>query len=242
MGTTEGSLHSDISGLSSGASRLDPSLNGFDDPEVDRMIRFAVSKVKRDFARYRDIDEESLFVDIKGDVWRGWKTFNRSLSKPGSHAFRVAYARLMDKRRAVRTRLHSAEQRDDGVTPGVRLKVAFEDPETEIAAILEGMYAKMKEYWDKPGLYQGPIGPGRPTLTWPQKAALTMLQRHMRWSYRDIEQYTKLYPGILAAVGVTQSKSHVFFLRSARAVTKFARKQKKLIGQSLPPGTPAAAA
>lgn len=196
-------------------------------PDVLHMVGVALKKRLREFpgllAKHHDLDEESLLQDLWGECAKS--KFDPALSSLKTHAYRVAYTRFAD---VMRARLHRIESdtTDTGNEGQRERRVEPADPEAEYGEMLRRIYVTVKPFCDQ---LPSQKGPGRPTPTFAQKAAISMLMKELGWSCRDAEEMTKRYPGILATIGVTQSRRYNFFSRTARAVTKFARKQKRFL-------------
>lgn len=183
-------------------------------PDVPRMVKLAVKRKRRMFDAYNDIDEASLYADVMGELVKA--KYDSSQSKPGTFAYRVAWARLMDISRRRTNEAHGKERmREDGVIRST--STAGEMPLEEIAA---GIYAAVKANFDRGGVPTRTPHCPRHRLDRTQRVSLFMLQERMGWSCRQAALALAADPEALRALGVTQPPSHQFFFRTRRAVTQ----------------------
>lgn len=185
------------------------------DPRIERTLRaFAAKKIWL-FSRFCDMDEESLYADLIGEVAKS--KYHPEKSAPHTHAINVAKRRIIDILRRLKNRLASAPALPEDVLPQERAAES-EDMGDELAE-------KVRRYYSLTLSVNIPPreGPGRPTLSPHQRIALAWLMKHMGWSCRDMERMCDRYPAILEAVGVTESRSYRFFARQNLAVTKLAK-------------------
>ncbi len=185
-----------------------------DHPDVPKMARLAVRRKLRMFDDYHDLDFDSLYADVMGELVKA--KYDPSKSQPGTFAYRVAWARLMDiSRRRTKEAEKQAEGRDVG-----EVKRAEIDPDESLEEIATGIYAAVQANFRRTGVPIRTPHCGKPYPNRAQRATLHMLKERMGWKSRDASKVLKDNPDVLRAIGVTQTPSRQFFYRADFFVTQ----------------------
>lgn len=186
-------------------------------PNVPKMIRLAIRRARKMFDAYPDIDDESLYADMLGELGRSF--YNPTKSQPGTFAYRVAWCRLRD---ISRKRSKENHHRQQAIESGEFTRGGRDDagPIEEIAA---GIYASVKDNFSRAGIPIRSKHCGKPYLDRIQRIALYMLQQRMGWSCREAESVLRANPTALLAMGVSQTPDHNFFWRIANAVSQLTK-------------------
>jgi DNA-directed RNA polymerase specialized sigma24 family protein len=185
-----------------------------EDPRVERMVRLAVKRKKRMFAEYHDIDEDSLVADMMGEVARA--KYDPTQSQAHTFAYRVAWSRQIDVSRK-RTRESNNQKHAIGLGEFKPGSVEDTMPLEELA---ETIYANVKNGFAYTTVPLRPKHCGKSYLDRAQRMTLHLLQQSKGWSCREAQEALKAHPEVLAAIGVTQTPSQMFFSRATEAVTQ----------------------
>jgi hypothetical protein len=201
-------------------------------PAVRACVADIVHRWMYKFRKFNDIDEESLYADVWGSLVKAH--YNPDKSAPQTFARNVVVRRMMDILRSRLKKVHSYNGPED--IPDRAFEP--EDPEAELTLLI-GQYYRSTVAYLPLQMQEKERRVGRPTPTIAQKAAITWLVQKMQWSYRDARDNFQRFPSILAEIGVTEPKSHQFFFRTIGTVTKFLKKEKKVLAIGLPQPTAA---
>lgn len=188
------------------------------------MVRLAVQRTTKWgwFRGHSDLSDDSLFADAWGSLVKA--KYDSSLAQPHTFAYNVSIRRLGDIRRARVIRIRSL-QHDPDVTD--ERAVELENPAEELPERARQIYQHLIA--TDQAMFPPKAGPGRPTPTWAQKVALSMLKAEMRWSCRNTADMLAMYPDILTVMGVSKPRSYSSVSRDSSAVAKFAKKKKRLL-------------
>src|SRR5438067_219520 len=110
------------------------------------MVKLAIRRKRHLFEGCWDIDDESLFADLMGDVAKAF--YNPTKSQPHTFAYRVAWARLIDLNRR---RTLYGRKLDEGRQMGEVRRGAVESNDTPEEEV-EKLYAKVKSLFVLKGI------------------------------------------------------------------------------------------
>ncbi len=171
------------------------------------MIRLAIRRARRLFDAYPDIDDESLFADMLGEVSKA--KYDPTKSQPHTFAYRVCWCRLRDVSRK-RTRQAHVEQ--EAVDHGEFARGGKED-DGALEEIASGIIVSVKDQFERHGLVSRSKHCGKAYLDRIQRLSLYLLQQRMGWSCREAEAVLNANPQVLHALSVAQTPDHTFFSR-----------------------------
>jgi DNA-directed RNA polymerase specialized sigma24 family protein len=208
--------------VSDGAAAAIAGPSWVEHPDVERMVRLAVKRKIRMYDRYNDLDEDSLVQDMLGECVKA--RYDPALCQPGTFAYRVATCRLTDiSRRRTTEDHHQANCRE---IEGVRLSHVEADEltegtEEELAEVARRLYVMAKNLLEGAGIELRPKHLGERYPDKAQRAAMLLLQKHMKWTVRRAAAELRRCPKVLLTLGLEMAPSRTAFSRGNRVVTQF---------------------
>lgn len=209
-------------------------------PDVARNVRDAISRKRRMFDKYNDVDDDSLYNDVVMELTKAIPNYDPAKSAPGSFAFKVASLRLLDMSET-RTRgdRNMAKAADQGE---IRAKGGYIDSDGELdvadgAGEDQDIGDLLLYFHDNAAKtlkqYNMPIRNPHCRRGYPdsaQRLALYFLQERMGWGYSQAARELRSRPEALAMIGLSNPPSWIALLRAKSYATHIQKTVAKAQG------------